>query len=119
MSVIEILKHFLRVDSVQDLKVSNLNDSNLAAVNRFFRGKKVEYQTEAPDGNISYHRFRVIAIKPIRADEYSFSSHGGPAQTVADYFRVVKNTKLKHPNLPVVHVGSPNMTNYVPVEVSS
>jgi len=37
--------------------------------------------------------------------------------TVEQYFRADKNINLKFPNLPLLHVGPPQKTIYVPMEV--
>nr|CAD7401725.1 unnamed protein product [Timema poppensis] len=99
--------------SQQDL-TRNLRPYNQEDINKYLKGLKVDYVL--PNQPSSKRCYRVNKLVGT-ANKTTFSFDGRTI-TVAEYFLKEKRLKLDYPDLPCLHVGSPNRENpiYVPAE---
>nr|CAD7264340.1 unnamed protein product [Timema shepardi] len=97
----------------QDL-TRNLRPYNQEDINKYLKGLKVDYVL--PNQPSSKRCYRVNKLVGT-ANKTTFSFDGRTI-TVAEYFLKEKRLKLEYPDLPCLHVGSPNRENpiYVPAE---
>lgn len=87
-------------------------------------GKLIKYGTGPRDARgvyQKYHTYTANALIFQSAEGYTFdiTDENGAKRSIniVEYMRKFKNTVIRHPKWPVVHVGNRNMTNYVPLEL--
>ncbi|KAJ9582418.1 hypothetical protein L9F63_003271, partial [Diploptera punctata] len=112
-SVIEILCEILHLD-IQDLQ-RELTEWEKHDFANYIKGLKVEYML--PNIPSSKRAYRVNTIVE-SASRQQFDMKGKRI-SVDEYFMYEKKIHLSYPNLPCLHVGSPNRTNaiYIPAEL--
>ncbi|KAF0685526.1 Aste57867_22605 [Aphanomyces stellatus] len=104
------LDYLVETCRLQDVPAS-LNKTQVADANKSFRGVKI---TVTHRGTVD-RQYRVNRLKR-SAKETMMEVDGGGRMNIADYF--AQNYRpLRYPNLPLLHVGSPSNTIYMPMEV--
>lgn len=68
-----------------------------------------------------YHQFTANGLILRSAENYEFNMTDEKGITrsinIVQYMQKFKNTTIRFPKWPVVHIGNKNMTNYVPLEL--
>ncbi|OXA47083.1 protein argonaute-2 [Folsomia candida] len=109
----------------KDLLDSNLwKEQDIRMASEALKGKLIKYGTGPCDARgvyEKYHQFTANALINQSAEEYTFdiTNEKGAKRTIniVQYMQEFKNTKIRNPQWPVVHIGNRNMTNFVPLEL--
>ncbi|XP_069693993.1 protein argonaute-2-like isoform X2 [Periplaneta americana] len=107
---VDALLDICRVNPQEELRPREIEDFQ-----KYIRGLKIEYMLpNNPSSKRTYKVNRVVQ-SPQRQ---RFELDNGQQTTVLEYFRTVKRVPLRYPNLPCLHVGSPNRPKpiFVPLE---
>lgn len=104
------------VTSVTKKSLDQITEANRAAIRAEIAGVKV-IVTHRPDCKRKY-RIRDVAKESAIQLKFQIEDESGSRTTnVAEYFEERYKTKLQHPNLPLLVVGSKEKPTYLPMEV--
>ena len=112
-SVIKFIEKVLNSNGSFHLSHISLKDEGvLNIVNDRIKDLKIHYSR--PNG---YKRnYRVIRMMPA-ANTLKIKQKNGKECTIAKYFKDKYNYQLQFPNYPCIHVGKPEKTVYLPMEL--
>ena len=112
-SVIKFIEKVLKSDGSFHPSHISLNDeSHLNVVNDKIKDLKIIYSR--PNG---YKRnYQVIKMMPA-ANTLKIKQKNGEECIIAKYFKDRYNYQLQFPNYPCIHVGNPEKTVYLPIEL--
>ena len=114
-SVVKFIEKAL--ESNRDYRQSHisLNDKrHFNIVNDKIKDLRICYNVPGPNG---YKRnYRVIKMMPA-ANKLKVKLDSGEECTIEKYFKDKYNYKLEFPNYPCIHVGKPEKTVYLPIEL--
>lgn len=113
--VIDLIKELLvedRYDRVDDVLRNGLRDT--FTLESFLKGLKVKY--EIPGQPTTARNYKVIKVIG-SAERTTFTMDDKKQMNVAQYYATQKNYRLRYPCLPCLHVGNPDRTVYIPVEL--
>ncbi|KAG8228778.1 Argonaute-2 [Ladona fulva] len=94
-------------------RMDNLDRRDQIRIEKYLKGLKVEY--EIPSFPNSKRTYKVNGLRQ-PANKESFM-HEGKKMTIEQYYAQVKKYRLQYPLLPCLHLGSPQRTMYMPMEL--
>ncbi|XP_035708535.1 protein argonaute-1-like [Folsomia candida] len=120
----EFARSVLKLHKDDSLDLVCWDDRTIDVVSEALRGKLIKYGTGRCNQKgvyEKYHQFTANGLILRSAENYEFNMTDEKGITrsinIVQYMQKFKNTTIRFPKWPVVHIGNKNMTNYVPLEL--
>ncbi|OXA37659.1 protein argonaute-2 [Folsomia candida] len=120
----DFARSVLKLHKDDSLDLVCWDDRTIDVVSEALRGKLIKYGTGRCNQKgvyEKYHQFTANGLILRSAENYEFNMTDEKGITrsinIVQYMQKFKNTTIRFPKWPVVHIGNKNMTNYVPLEL--
>ena len=112
VSVVKFIEKVLESKNPSHISLNNKRHFNM--VNVKIKDLKICYNVPGPNGN--KRNYRVNQMMPA-ANKLKVKLDSGEECTIEKYFKDKYNHQLDFPNYPCIHVGKPEKTVYLPIEL--